>query len=122
MGFHRFAVIGDHGAVFRRCPAQQVGIVGTGGRRTEIAKPHGINGWSRGGSARCDKSRGHPHHTKTASSSWAVVLLPLPHQGADAHDGVMLPIPGTSKVAHLEDNMGALQVELSDADFAALNN
>ena len=34
---------------------------------------------------------------------------------------VMLPIPGTSKIAHLEDNMGALQVELSDADFAALD-
>lgn len=33
----------------------------------------------------------------------------------------ILPIPGTSKVAHLEDNMGALSVQLSDEDFAALN-
>ena len=32
----------------------------------------------------------------------------------------MLPIPGTSKVAHLEDNMGALAVELSDDDMALL--
>jgi aryl-alcohol dehydrogenase-like predicted oxidoreductase len=30
---------------------------------------------------------------------------------------VMLPIPGTSSVAHLEQNMTALDVELSDAEF-----
>ena len=34
---------------------------------------------------------------------------------------VMLPIPGTSKVAHLEENVAAVGVELSDADFAALD-
>jgi len=34
---------------------------------------------------------------------------------------VMLPIPGTSKVAHLEENVGAADVALSDAEFAALN-
>jgi aryl-alcohol dehydrogenase-like predicted oxidoreductase len=33
---------------------------------------------------------------------------------------VMLPIPGTSQVAHLEDNMGAATVELTDADMDAL--
>jgi aryl-alcohol dehydrogenase-like predicted oxidoreductase len=33
---------------------------------------------------------------------------------------VMLPIPGTSKVAHLEDNMAAAAVELSDEDFDAI--
>jgi aryl-alcohol dehydrogenase-like predicted oxidoreductase len=33
---------------------------------------------------------------------------------------VMLPIPGTSKVAHLEENVAAAGIELSDADFAAL--
>ena len=30
---------------------------------------------------------------------------------------VMLPIPGTSSVAHLEDNIAAAQVELTDAEF-----
>ena len=30
---------------------------------------------------------------------------------------VMLPIPGTGNVAHLEENMGAAKVQLSDADF-----
>ncbi len=33
---------------------------------------------------------------------------------------VMLPIPGTSKVAHLEQNVGAADITLSDAEFAAL--
>jgi aryl-alcohol dehydrogenase-like predicted oxidoreductase len=33
---------------------------------------------------------------------------------------VMLPIPGTSSVAHLEDNLGAAELELSDEQFAAL--
>jgi len=34
---------------------------------------------------------------------------------------VMLPIPGTSKVAHLEENVAAVDVQLSDEDFAALD-
>jgi pyridoxine 4-dehydrogenase len=33
---------------------------------------------------------------------------------------VMLPIPGTGKVAHLEENIGAAAIKLSDDDFAAL--
>jgi len=32
----------------------------------------------------------------------------------------MLPIPGTSSVAHLEENLGAVGVKLSDEEFAAL--
>jgi pyridoxine 4-dehydrogenase len=34
---------------------------------------------------------------------------------------VMLPIPGTSSVAHLEENVAAAEVSLSDEDFAALS-
>lgn len=34
---------------------------------------------------------------------------------------VMLPIPGTSKVAHLEDNMAAAEIELSADDMKALD-
>jgi pyridoxine 4-dehydrogenase len=34
---------------------------------------------------------------------------------------VMLPIPGTSKVSHLEENIAAVAVELSDEEFAALD-
>ncbi len=33
---------------------------------------------------------------------------------------VMLPIPGTSTVAHLEDNVAAATVRLTDAEFDAL--
>lgn len=35
---------------------------------------------------------------------------------------VMLPIPGTSSVAHLEDNLAAARIELTDAEFAALTD
>jgi len=34
---------------------------------------------------------------------------------------VMLPIPGTSKVAHLEENMKAAGIELSEEEFAELS-
>jgi len=33
---------------------------------------------------------------------------------------VMLPIPGTSSVAHLEDNVAAADIELSDGEYAEL--
>jgi aryl-alcohol dehydrogenase-like predicted oxidoreductase len=38
-----------------------------------------------------------------------------------AHSPVMLPIPGTSKVAHLEENFGAAQIELTDGELAKLD-
>ena len=34
---------------------------------------------------------------------------------------IMLPIPGTSKVAHLEENVAAVDIQLSDGEFAALD-
>ena len=34
---------------------------------------------------------------------------------------VMLPIPGTSSVAHVEENCAAAAVTLSDAQFATLD-
>ncbi len=34
---------------------------------------------------------------------------------------VMLPIPGTSSVAHVEDNIAAAGVQLTDAEYAALS-
>jgi aryl-alcohol dehydrogenase-like predicted oxidoreductase len=35
---------------------------------------------------------------------------------------VMLPIPGTGKVAHLEDNVRAASIDLSEADFQSLDS
>jgi aryl-alcohol dehydrogenase-like predicted oxidoreductase len=34
---------------------------------------------------------------------------------------VMLPIPGTSSVAHVEENIAAADIDLTDAEFAALS-
>jgi pyridoxine 4-dehydrogenase len=34
---------------------------------------------------------------------------------------IMLPIPGTSKVAHLQENVAAVDIQLSDGEFAALD-
>ena len=34
---------------------------------------------------------------------------------------VMLPIPGTGKVAHLEENVGAAASKLTDNEFATLD-
>jgi len=33
----------------------------------------------------------------------------------------MLPIPGTSKVTHLEENVAAVEIRLSDEEFATLD-
>jgi aryl-alcohol dehydrogenase-like predicted oxidoreductase len=33
---------------------------------------------------------------------------------------VVLPIPGTSSVAHLEENVAAAGISLSDSEYAAL--
>jgi pyridoxine 4-dehydrogenase len=38
-----------------------------------------------------------------------------------ARSPVMLPIPGTSKITHLEDNVGAVHVALDDATIAELS-
>ena len=35
---------------------------------------------------------------------------------------VMLPIPGTSRVAHLEENVAAAGLQLADDEFAALSS
>ena len=35
---------------------------------------------------------------------------------------VMLPIPGTSRVAHLEENVAAAEIRLSDDEFETLSN
>jgi aryl-alcohol dehydrogenase-like predicted oxidoreductase len=52
------------------------------------------------------------HHAQPSQIAIAWLLKRSP---------VMLPIPGTSKVAHLEENMAAATIELSDEDFAALD-
>ena len=52
------------------------------------------------------------HHASPSQLALAWLLKRSP---------VMLPIPGTSKVAHLEENVAAAQIELSDAEFETLS-
>jgi hypothetical protein len=42
-------------------------------------------------------------------------------QRASRHSPVMLPIPGTSKVTHLEENVAAALITLSDEQFQRLD-
>ena len=52
------------------------------------------------------------HHASPSQLALAWLLKRSP---------VMLPIPGTSKVAHLEENVAAAEIELSDAEFETLS-
>jgi pyridoxine 4-dehydrogenase len=53
------------------------------------------------------------HHASPSQLALAWLLKRSP---------VMLPIPGTSKVAHLEENVAAAEIELSDEEFDTLSN
>ena len=64
---------------------------------------------SRGGSALDGIARRLGATVHQVALAWALRRSP-----------VMLPIPGTSKVAHLNENVAAGRLELSDADMAAL--
>jgi aryl-alcohol dehydrogenase-like predicted oxidoreductase len=55
----------------------------------------------------------HKHGASPSQIALAWVLKRAP---------VMLPIPGTSSVAHLEENVAAATLQLSDEDFAALDD
>ncbi|HYZ67713.1 MAG TPA: aldo/keto reductase, partial [Mycobacterium sp.] len=52
------------------------------------------------------------HHASPSQLALAWLLRRSP---------VMLPIPGTSKVAHLEENVAAAKIELSDEEFETLS-
>jgi pyridoxine 4-dehydrogenase len=67
----------------------------------DLAKP---------GSALADIGRRHGATPGQVALAWLLRRSP-----------VMLPIPGTSKLAHLEENVAAVNIELSDAEFAALD-
>jgi pyridoxine 4-dehydrogenase len=70
-------------------------------------------------------ARGHPAETGSILDAVAKTHNATPGQIALAwllkRSPVMLPIPGTSKVAHLEENVAALNIELSDEEFDALD-
>ena len=68
--------------------------------------------------------------TDAAAASRALAAVAATHSATPAQvaiawllarSPVMLPIPGTSSVAHLEENLRAAQLRLSAADRAALD-
>jgi pyridoxine 4-dehydrogenase len=92
----------EHEDVVKYCAAQGIGFIpwfplASG----ELAKP----GSTLDSIAKC-------HRVAPAQIALAWVLKRSP---------VMLPIPGTSKLAHLEENAAAASIELSDAEFASLD-
>ncbi len=71
--------------------------------------PLGAGDLAKSGSALAKVARRHGATPGQIALAWLLKRSP-----------VMLPIPGTSKVAHLEENVAAAAVELSDEDMAEL--
>ena len=71
--------------------------------------PLAVGSLSRGGS-RIDAIAKH-HHATPSQIALAWLLKRSP---------VMLPIPGTSSAAHLEENVTAAKIQLSDEEFHSL--
>jgi pyridoxine 4-dehydrogenase len=65
---------------------------------------------ARGGSALDAIARKHKATPSQTALAWLLQRSP-----------VMLPIPGTGKVAHLEENVGAAAIKLTDDEFATLD-
>ena len=64
---------------------------------------------ARAGSALDRAAAGHGATVSQLALAWLLQRSP-----------VMLPIPGTSRVAHLEENMGAASISLSKAEWAEI--
>jgi pyridoxine 4-dehydrogenase len=90
----------DSAAVLERCEELELGFLpwrpvagGAGGARLEGIAEH------------------HDASPAQIAISWLL-----------ARSGVMLPIPGTSSVEHLEENVAAASIELSEEEFAELSD
>ncbi len=71
--------------------------------------PLAVGDLAREGSALAEAARRHDASPGQLALAWLLHRSP-----------VMLPIPGTSRVAHLEDNVAAAGIRLTDEEFAAL--
>ena len=63
-----------------------------------------------GGRALTEVARRHDATPEQIALAWLLKRSPT-----------MLPIPGTTSIEHLRDNLGALEIELSDADYRELS-
>lgn len=92
----------EHEDVLDACEAKGIGFIpwfplATG----DLAKP---------GSRLDEIARAHDAKPGQIALAWLLKRSP-----------VMLPIPGTSSVAHLEENMAAARIELSDDEFSEID-
>jgi pyridoxine 4-dehydrogenase len=92
----------DSEDVLDYCESQSIGFI-------PWAPLESGQGTSRGGVVQCIAEA---HHTTSGSVALAWLLKRSP---------VMLPIPGTPSVAHLEQNMQAATIDLSDKEFQELD-
>ena len=87
--------------------------------------PLGDGALSRAGGGNGELTRAARSGTTSALDKIAKAKGATPGQVALAwllkRSPVMLPIPGTSKLAHLEENVAAARLDLSEAEFAALD-
>ncbi|SNX58162.1 aryl-alcohol dehydrogenase-like predicted oxidoreductase [Streptomyces sp. TLI_55] len=57
---------------------------------------------------------------ETHGASLGQVALAWVHQQAQVHNLPVIPIPGTRKASRVEENVGAVSIELTEADLALL--
>ena len=74
---------------------------------------------ARGSSDRLEQNAG-GKGLEAVAQARGVSVLQLAIAWLLAKSPAMLPIPGTSSVAHLEENVGAAQIELTDAQYAEM--
>ena len=93
----------DHGSedVLEYCDRHRIGFIPW--------FPLAAGNLANGGSILNSVARAHNAAPSQIALAWVLKRSPT-----------MLPIPGTSKVAHLEENVAAVGVQLSDEEFAAL--
>jgi pyridoxine 4-dehydrogenase len=89
-------------AVLDYCEANTIGFIPWA--------PLGSGALTRSGSALEAIARKYEATSSQIALAWALKKSP-----------VMLPIPGTGKVRHLDENTAAAAIELSEGDFAALD-
>src|SRR5579859_4187245 len=93
----------EHEDVLNACEQQGIGFIpwfplATG----DLAKP---------GSGLDEIARAHDATASQIALAWLLKRSP-----------VMLPIPGTSRVAHLEENMAAARIQLTDDEFKEIDD
>jgi len=62
-----------------------------------------------------------PLGSKPTSAVVSTQVRPSGAQRPLLFEEQLIPIPGTSSIAHLEENVGAAEIHLTDAEYAGLS-